>query len=137
MEVGLEAWGMVRGEPAAGTALGRSQMGMDKGKRCGRTTMGQKAGASRMMRLRWENLGKEELQYVSVSMWRVSPPQRSCPVWTGPKYLAWSRSLFLDAGGCGATASLVAVIRAFSLHRNCLQITSLPPQTCPPPPAVF
>lgn len=87
MEVGLEPWGMVRGEPAADTTLGRSQTGMDKDKRCGRTTMGQKAGASCMMRLRWENLGKEELQYVSVSMWRVNPPQRSCPVWTGPKYL--------------------------------------------------
>jgi len=106
-------------------------MGMDKARRSARTTMGQRAGAPCTSRLRWENQGQKEFEYVPVSTWRVNPPQRSCSE-DRAKIPAWPRSLFLASGGYRAIAPCAAVVRALSLHGNCLQITSLPPQTFSP-----
>lgn len=46
-------------------------MGMDKAKSCAKITMGERAGAPGTRRLRWENLGQEELQNASLFPCRV------------------------------------------------------------------
>ena len=93
-------------------------MGMDKAKRCARTTTGQRAGAPCTRRLRWENLGQKELPYVSLAMWSVNPPQRNCRVWTGPKYLPGPEYFFWML----VTAEPLPLVQQSSGHCPCMEI---------------